>query len=195
MRLDGPKAINMKLYIKNMACNCCTELIKMLLDKSSIKYLHVDLGEVETADDLSPEELVLLNAELKKSGLELLDNKRTILIEKIKNAIDEYVLDSSKRAKTTFSKYLSKRLNYDYNYLSALFSEVQANTIEQYIIVKRVEQAKQMIMFEDLTISEIADKLHYSSPAHLSGQFKKVTGLSPSHFKKLRQMRDGFRMK
>lgn len=183
----------MKIYIKNMACNCCTEFIKSILDKASIQYRYVNLGEADLVNDLLPEQRDALNTELRKSGLELLDNKRAILIEKIRNVIDEFVLDPGKRSKTTFSKYISKKLNYDYHYLSALFSEVQTSTIEQAIIQKRVEQIKHMIMFEDLTLAEIADRLHYSSPAHLSGQFKKVTGLTPSHFKKMRQERDKFK--
>jgi AraC-like DNA-binding protein len=176
-----------------MACDCCSELIKSILDKSSIPYRHAVLGEADLVNDLLPEQREALNLELKKSGLELLDNKRAILIEKIKNTIDEYVLDPGKRSKTTFSKYITKKLNYDYHYLSSLFSEVQTSTIEQAIILKRVEQIKHMIMFEDHTLAEIADKLNYSSPAHLSGQFKKVTGLTPSHFKKLRRERDNLK--
>jgi AraC-like DNA-binding protein len=177
----------MKLYIRNMACDCCNELIKMIMEKLQVKYSRVDLGQADLPEEITPEQKEALNAELKRVGLELLDDKRAILIEKVRNVVNEFIMDPGKRTKTTFSNYLKKRLNYDYSYLSALFSEVQATTIEQYIIWKRVEQVKFMILFEELTIAEIAHRLQYSSPAHLSKQFKKVTGLTPSNFKKLRK--------
>jgi AraC-like DNA-binding protein len=183
----------MKLYIRNMACDCCSELIGRILDDLSIKYSRVDLGHADLIEQITSAQKDALNIELRKSGFELLDDKRAILIEKIRNVVDEFILDPGKTMKTTFSKYLKKRLDYDYSYLSALFSEVQAITLEQYIILKRIEQAKFMILFDEFTIAEIAHRLHYSSPAHLSGQFKKVTGLTPSHFRELRKKREDFK--
>jgi AraC-like DNA-binding protein len=168
----------------------CKMLVKSELEKLGLHYNTVDLGEAEIVEDLSPEQLKQLDISLRKSGLELMDNNRSMLIEKIKNIIIELVHYSDDEQLTTnFSDYLSKKLNYDYTYLSNLFSEVKGTTIEQFIIAHKIERVKELIVYENLTLSQIAYKLHYSSVAHLSNQFKKVTGLTATHFKMLKHKR------
>ncbi len=178
----------MKLYIRNMACESCKVVVKEALEKLHLQPLKVELGEAEIKKDIKPEQKEKLNAEISKAGLQLIENKNGIIIEKIRKAILDYI-DAEKNPKLNFSDFLHKRLNYDYNYLSNLFSEVEARTIAQYMISIKIERAKEMIMFEDHTLSEIAEKLHYSNLSHFSLQFKKSTGLTPSHFKKLREKR------
>jgi AraC-like DNA-binding protein len=149
----------------------------------------VDLGEVEIMEDLTEEQRVQVKKALLNSGFELMDDKRAVLIEKIKTAIIEMVHYSKEGTKTNFSNHLSEKLNHDYTYLSNLFSEVQGTTIEQFIISHKIEKIKELIIYGELNITEIAWKMNYSSVAHLSNQFKKVTGLSPSHFKQLKEKR------
>ena len=177
----------MKLYIRNMACDSCKTVVGDELRKLRIKYTKVDFGEADIISNITDIQKEKLNKGLKKSGLELLENKSAILIEKIKINILEFI-KHPKRVK--FSVYLSEKMNYDYKYLSNLFSAVQATTIEQYMIVAKIEQAKEMILFDDLTLTEISHRLRYTSVAHLSSQFKKVTGLTPSHYKALKKTRD-----
>jgi AraC-like DNA-binding protein len=149
----------------------------------------VDLGEVEVMEQLTAAQLEELKTELKKSGLELMDNKRAILIERIKNAVVEMVHHSDEILKVNFSDYLAEKLNHDYTYLANLFSETQGTTIEQFVISHKVERIKELIIYGELNITEIAWKMNYSSVAHLSNQFKKVTGLSPTHFRNLKDKR------
>jgi YesN/AraC family two-component response regulator len=149
----------------------------------------VELGEVEIMENLSGEQREQLKIALLESGLELMDDKKSVLIEKIKNVIIEMVHNSEVAIKINFSNYLSEKLNHDYTYLSNLFSEVQGTTIEQYIISHKIERIKELIIYGELNITEIAWKMNYSSVAHLSNQFKKSTGLSPSHFKQLKNKR------
>jgi YesN/AraC family two-component response regulator len=149
----------------------------------------VELGEVEIMENLSSEQREQLKIALLESGLELMDDKKSVLIEKIKNVIIEMVHNSEVAIKINFSNYLSEKLNHDYTYLSNLFSEVQGTTIEQYIISHKIERIKELIIYGELNITEIAWKMNYSSVAHLSNQFKKSTGLSPSHFKQLKNKR------
>jgi AraC-like DNA-binding protein len=164
-------------------------IVKSELEKLGLNYKTVELGETEIMEDVSAQQLAELNIALKKSGLELMDDKKSILIEKIKNVIVEYVHYSDEPLKINFSNHLAEKLNHDYTYLSNLFSEVQGTTIEHFIIVHKIERVKELLVYDELNLTEIAYKLHYSSVAHLSTQFKKITGLTPSHFKQLRNKR------
>lgn len=161
-------------------------LVKNELSKMGLHFIVVDLGEVEIMETLSTEQRELLRAALLVSGLELMDDKRAVLIEKIKNTVIEMVHHSQEVIKVNFSHYLSEKLHHDYTYMSNLFSEVQGSTIEQFIIAHKIERIKELIIYGELTITEIAWKMNYSSVAHLSNQFKKMTGLSPTHFKQLK---------
>ena len=161
------------------------------LNKVGVQYTAVDLGMVETFQDLSEQQRSLLRENLLKSGLELLDDKKSILIERIKNLIVEMVHYSDQLPTLNYSEYISNKLQYDYTYLSNIFSEVKGTTIQQFIIIHKIERVKELLLYDELNLTEIAYKLQYSSVAHLSNQFKKVTGLSPSFFKKLKQKRIG----
>lgn len=175
----------MKLFIKNMVCIRCKMVVRAELDKLGIRHANLILGEVEIFDSLSNEQLNELDVALKTSGLELMVDKRAKLIEKIKNIIIELIHYSDEELKINFSDYISEKLNYDYTYLSNLFSEVHGTTIEHYIIHQKIERVKELLVYNELTLSEIAWKLHYSSVQHLSNQFKSVTGLTPSFFKNM----------
>ncbi|MBN2682689.1 MAG: helix-turn-helix transcriptional regulator [Bacteroidales bacterium] len=172
-----------------MVSNRCKLAVKEELNKLGLHYVFVDLGEVEIMEDLTEETRTKLKIALLDSGLELMENKRAILIEKIKNAVVEMVHHSDELIKTNFSDFLSEKLNHDYTYLANLFSEVQGTTIAQYIIQHKIERIKELIIYDELNITEIAWKMNYSSVAHLSNQFKKMTGLTPSHFKQLKDKR------
>ena len=179
----------MKLYIKYMVSLRCKMMVKEELKKLGLHFIFVNLGEVEIMEDLSEEKRVELKNALLQSGLELMDDKRAILIEKIKNLIIEMVHHSDEMIKVNLSDYLSEKLNHDYTYLANLFSEVQGTTIEHFMISHKIERIKELIIYDEMNISEIAWKMNYSSVAHLSNQFKKVTGLTPSHFKQLKDKR------
>jgi len=172
-----------------MVSNRCKMAVKEELKKLGLHYILVELGEVDIMETISNEQREELKAGLIDSGLELMDDKRAVLIEKIKNVIVEMVHHSDEMIKTNFSDYLSEKLNHDYTYLANLFSEVQGTTIEHFIINHKIERIKELIIYDELNITEIAWKMNYSSVAHLSNQFKKVTGLSPSHFKQLKDKR------
>ncbi len=172
-----------------MVSDRCKTAVKAELKKLGLHYIIVDLGEVEIMETLSGEQWDLMGLSLHNIGLELMDNKRAKLIEKIKNTIVEMVHHSDENIKVNFSDYLSTKLNHNYTYLSNLFSEVQGTTIEQFIISHKIERIKELIIYDELNISEIAWKMNYSSVAHLSNQFKKMTGLSPSHFRQLKVKR------
>ena len=172
-----------------MVSTRCKMAVKEELKKLGLHFIVVDLGEVEVMETISAAQREQLKSALLTSGLELMDDKRSVLIEKIKNAIIEKVHYSDQIIKINFSDFLSERLSLDYTYLSNLFSEVQGTTIEQFIICHKVERIKELIIYGELNITEIAYKMNYSSVAHLSNQFKKVTGLSPSHFKQLKDKR------
>lgn len=179
----------MKIYVKNMACESCKAIVKNALEELDITPAKVELGEIETNEDISDDEKRELNSILKKAGLELLEKKQGVLIEKIRQAMVDYVYKSEDRPNTNFSDVLSKELNHSYTYLSNFFSEVEATTIEQSIITLKIERIKQLIIVDEHSLSEIAFMLHYSSVAHLSAQFKKVTGLTLTHFKTLKGKR------
>ncbi len=163
--------------------------VKEILKELGLHFIVVDLGEVDVMENINLEQREQLKVALLDSGLELMDDKRAMLIEKIKNVIIEMVHHSDEVIKINFSNYLSEKLNHDYTYLANLFSEVQGTTIEQFVISHKVERIKELIIYDELNITEIAWKMNYSSVAHLSNQFKKVTGLSPSHFKQLKGKR------
>ena len=164
-------------------------VVKSELEKLGIHHTKVELGEVEIKENLSAAKLNELNESLKKSGLELMDDKKSMLIEKIKNIITELVHYSEEPLKIKFSEFLSQKLNYDYTYLSNLFSEVTGTTIEHFIIVHKIERVKELLVYDELNLTEIAYLLPSSSVTHLSSQFKKITGLTPSHFKQLGEKR------
>jgi AraC-like DNA-binding protein len=172
-----------------MVSNRCKIAVKEELKKLGLHFMPIELGEVDIMETITSVQREQLKVGLFNSGLELMDDKRAMLIEKIKNVIVEMVHHSDELIKVNFSDFLSKKLEYDYTYLANLFSEVQGTTIEQFIISHKVERIKELIIYDELNITEIAWKMNYSSVAHLSNQFKKVTGLTPSHFKQLKNIR------
>lgn len=169
-----------------MVSNRCKIAVKEALRNLGLHFIVVDLGEVDIMEDITIEQREQIRVALQLSGLELIDDKKAVLIERIKNIIIEMVHHSADLIKTNFSDYLSQKLNYDYTYMANLFSEVQGTTIEQFIIFHKVERIKELIIYDELSITEIAFMMSYSSVSHLSNQFKKVTGLSPSHFRKMK---------
>jgi AraC-like DNA-binding protein len=179
----------LKLYIKNMVSLRCQMVVKSELEKLGINYINVGLGEVDILGKISKDQLYNLAAGLKLSGLELMYDERKILVERIITSIIELVHYKDDQIKTNLSDYLNLKLNHNYTYLSNLFSEVKGTTIDQFYIANKIERAKELIVYDELNLTEIARKLNYSSVAHLSHQFKKVTGLTPSHFKKLKHKR------
>ena len=166
-------------------------VVKAELEKLGLHYVDVKIGEANIIENIKPEQLEQLDAALRKSGLQLMDDKKSILVEKIKSAIIELVHYTDEQIKVNLSDYLSDNLNLDYTYLSNLFSEVKGTTIEKFYLLHKIEKVKELIVYDELNLTEIAYKLHYSSVAHLSNQFKKITGLTPSHFKKLKNKRRG----
>ena len=181
----------MKLYIKYMVSLRCKMMVKAELKKLGIKYVVLDLGMVEILEDITVKQRDQLRMNLLKSGLELLDDKKSILIERIKNVIIEMVHYSEELPKTNHSEYISNKLGYDYTYLANIFSEVKGITIQQFIIIHKIERVKELILYDELNLTEISYKLQYSSVAYLSNQFKRVTGLSPSFYKQLKGKRSG----
>jgi YesN/AraC family two-component response regulator len=172
-----------------MVCIRCKMVVKQQLKKLSLHYTTVELGEVEIMEELTNAQLQGFKITLLKYGLELLDDRKGILIEKIKKVIVELVHYTDEPSKINFSDYLSEKLNHDYTYLANLFSEVVGINIEHYIIMHKIEKVKELLVYDELSLTEISYKMHYSSVAHLSNQFKKITGLTPSHFKKFRENR------
>jgi len=172
-----------------MVSNRCKMVVKEELKKLGLHFIVVDLGEVEIMENISAEQREQMKTALLVSGFELMDDKKAILIEKIKTAVIEMVHHSDENIKINFSDYLSEKLSHNYTYLANLFSEVQGTSIEQFIIAHKIERIKELIIYDELNITEIAWKMNYSSVAHLSNQFKKVTGLTPSHFRQLKDKR------
>ena len=179
----------MKLHIKNMVSLRCKMIVKLELEKMHLPVTVVELGEVEIAEELSSRQQQELKVSLAKFGFELMEDKKSILIEKIKNIVVEMIHYNEETPLLNFSAYLSEKLDYDYNYLSNLFSEVKGITIEHFIIAHKIERAKELLIYNELTLTQIAEKLHYSNVAHLSNQFKKVTGLTPTFFKNMKHKR------
>lgn len=176
----------MKLYFKHMVCIRCKMIVKAELDNLGLHYLKVELGESDILEDLTASQIEDLDAALRKSGIEVLESRKSILIEKIKNMIIEQVHYEEEPLHTNLSTLLSEALNHDYTYLANLFSISQGTTIEKFYISHRVERIKELLLYDELNITEIARLLHYSSVAHMSNQFKKLTGLTPSFFKHLK---------
>lgn len=172
-----------------MVCIRCKMVVKSELEKLGLHYTTIELGEAETIEDISKDQMERLGIALKKTGLELMDDKKSILVEKIKLLIIELVHYTDEQIKVNLSDYLSEKLNYNYTYLANLFSEVKGTTIEQFYLAHKIEKVKELLVYDEFNLTEIAYKLHYSSVAHLSNQFKKMTGLTPSHFKNLKNKR------
>lgn len=169
----------------------CKMVVRQELEKLGLNYVNVDLGSIEILENITDRQREQLGINLKASGLILLDDKRKIIIEKIKSVIIEMIHYSDELPKVNYSDYISEKLRYDYTYLANTFSEVKGITIQQYIIINKIERVKELMLYDELNLTEIAYKLHYSSTAHLSNQFKKVTGLTPSFYKKLKSKRFG----
>ncbi len=174
-----------------MVSNRCKIAVKEVLKEMELHFVVVDLGEVDIMEDLSTEQIAHLKIALHASGLELMDDRRSVLIEKIINVITQMIHYSDEAPKMNYSDYISEKLNHDYTYLSNVFSEVKGITIQQFIITHKIERAKELLFYGELNLTEIAFRLHYSSVAHLSNQFKKITGLSPSAFKLLKGEKRG----
>lgn len=176
----------MKLYIKNMVCNRCIMVVSNILNELNIPFLSLQLGEVNLLSSLSNDEFNVLNAKLNAIGFEIINDKKSRIIEEIKKIIIEIIYSDEEAPKINFSSYISEKLHYEYNYLSNLFSEIEGKSIEKYYIAQKIERVKELLVYDELTLNEISYRLSYSSVAHLSNQFKKVTGLSPSHFKNIK---------
>jgi YesN/AraC family two-component response regulator len=177
----------MKLYIKNMVCSRCIMVVKSELEKAGLQPLQMELGEVEIMEDLAKNRLEDLDKQLRRFGFELIDDRKSRTIEKIKNIIVDLVHHSGDAIHTNLSEYISSRIHQEYNYISNLFSEIEGITIEKYFIAQKIEKVKELLVYDELSISEIADKMGYSSVAYLSNQFKKYTGLTPSYYKSLKE--------
>lgn len=177
----------MKLYIKNMVCHRCVLAVETILNTLNLSYKTITLGEIEFQNPLQEAEREQLSEQLQLIGFELIDDKKYQLIERIKNHIVQFIHHDKELLKTNFSDFLASELGYEYNYLSNLFSEVEGTTIEKYVILQKIEKVKELIVYDELSLKEIANQLGYSSVAYLSNQFKKITGLTPSHFKSIGQ--------
>lgn len=176
----------MKIYVKYMVSLRCKMVVKEELRKLGLHFIVVDLGEIEIMEEMSDQQREELKTALLNSGLELMDDKRAVLIEKIRNVIVEMIHYADELPKVNYSDYISEKLHYDYTYLSNLFSEVKGITIQQFIITHKIERVKELLLYDELNLTEISYRLQYSSVAHLSNQFKKVTGLTPSQYKHLK---------
>ena len=177
----------MKIHIKNMVCNRCIMVVQQVFESLGYTPVCISLGEVETAKPISGDEMEKLRQLLVNYGFEVIDDTKSRIIEKIKNTIIQSIHHSNEELKVTYSELIESQLNKDYAYLSALFSEVTGTTIEKYIINQKIERVKELLVYDELSLSEIAYKMGYSNVAYLSTQFKKVTGLTPSHFKQVKE--------
>jgi len=176
----------MKVYIKNMVCSRCKMVVKSELEKLGLQLLSVDLGEVEVVSPITESQKQEIAGRLKSFGFELIDDKKSKTIEKIKTLIIELIYNQNNELSINLSEFLSQKLAVDYASLSNLFSEVEGTTIEKYFILQKIERVKEFLMYDEMSLSEIAFLLNYSSVGYLSNQFKKITGLTPSHFKQLK---------
>jgi len=179
----------MKVYIKNMVCNRCIMVVRTELGKLGFHPVNLTLGEAEIDGELTDKDKQTINNHLQTFGFELIDDKKSRLIGQIKSSIIELVHQHNSELNSNLSDYLSNKLHHDYTYLSNLFSEVEGTTIEKYYITQKIEKVKELLVYDELSLSEIAYQLNYSSVAHLSNQFKKVTGLTPSHFKNIKAVK------
>ena len=177
----------MKIHIKYMVSLRCKMAVKEELDKLKLKHTSIELGEVNLKKDITGDDREFLLKGLIKKGLELIDDKKSLLIEKTKTIIIELIHYSEENPKINYSDYISEKLDYNYNHLSSLFSEVTGTTIVNYIINNKIERVKELLLYDELTLTEISLLMEYSSVAHLSHQFKKITGLTPTYFKKIKQ--------
>jgi AraC-like DNA-binding protein len=177
----------MQYYVKNMVCNRCIMAVEKIFTERGFAPVHIELGEVETAGTIPEKELSLLGKDLVNYGFEMIDDSRSRIIEKIKNTIIQLIHHSSGSLKINYSAFIESKLGKDYSYLSHLFSEVEGTTIEKYIINQKIERVKELLVYNELSLSEIADIMDYSNVAYLSGQFKKITGLTPSHFRQIKE--------
>ena len=173
------------LHIRNMESSRCKAMVKSELNTLGLRFKTVELGEVELIGNITGEKLQLFDFALKNAGLELMNDKKCLIIENVKAAIHQLIYLSDDMPKPHFPDYISQKVNRDYAYLSNLFSGMQGITIEKYIIAQKIERVKELIVYEKLSLGDIAYKLQYSSVAHLSNQFKKVTGLTLSHFRQI----------
>lgn len=176
----------MILHIKSMVSLCCKTRVQAILDEQNIAYTSIELGEIELKTDITTEQWNQLAIALKKSGHELMTDKKAVLIERIKRAVIFLVRDEGPHTRMKHSDFLVQKLDYDYTYLANLFSEITGVTIERFIIAHRIERVKELLLYDELNLTQIADSLNYSSVGHLSSQFKKVTGLTPTGFKQLK---------
>ncbi|MBP2834233.1 helix-turn-helix transcriptional regulator [Aquimarina sp. U1-2] len=167
----------------------CKLMVKEELKKLGLHYMVLELGVVELLEDITKDQRLVLKKNLSKSGLELMESKKSILIEKIRNVIIEMIHYTDELPKVNYSDYISEKVGYNYTYLANIFSEVKGITIQQFIIVHKIEKVKELLIYDELNLTEISYKLHYSSVAHLSNQFKKITGLTPTFYKRLKEKR------
>ena len=179
----------MVLYIKYMVSRRCKMMVEEELRNLGLHYIALDLGMVDVMEEMSDQQIEAFRKNLLVSGLVLLDDKRSILIEKIKNVVIDMIHHSDELPKTNFSEYLSECLGYDYTYLSNVFTQVKGITIQQFILIHKAEKVKELLLYDELNLTEIAFKMHYSSVAHLSNQFKKITGLTPTFYKQMKEKR------
>ena len=177
----------MHYFIRNMVCNRCIMVVQHLYESMGYPPVHIELGEVETEHPLTEDDLEKLKTALVGYGFAMIDDTTSVLIDKIKTVIIEMTHYTSEPIKENYSTYIESKLRKDYTYLSNLFSDVTGTTIEKYIILQKIERVKELLVYDELTLSEIAYELGYSSVAYLSGQFKKVTGLTPGHFKQIKE--------
>ncbi len=175
----------MKLFIKNMVCNRCILVVKQELEKAGLNPIDVTLGEVELEKEPTEKQYQSLDQSLQELGFEILDSKRQRMIEQVKALLIQQVQSGEVEEHFSLSEFLSKKLNKEYSQISRLFSEVEGITLEQFYLLQKIEKVKELLVYDELTLSEIAWKLGYSSVAHLSAQFKKLTGFTPSEFKKM----------
>ncbi len=176
----------MKIYIKNMVCVRCKVVVRQQLEKLALLYRTVELGEVEIVGDLSTLQLAEFKMALQKFGLYLLVDKKSVLIEKIKIVITELIRYEEDPLKLNFSNYLCQKLNFNYTYLANLFSQAEGINIEHYLITQKIERVKELLIYDNMSLTDISYKLNYSSVPHLCNQFKKITGLTPTYYKKLK---------
>jgi len=174
-----------KLFIRNMVCQRCVMMVDTILQKLGIPHTAIALGEVELQAPLTDKQLQSVSAELQRVGFELIETRVTKIVEDIKKLVLTYITDEPDEKKMKLSAFITKQIHYDYSYLSDLFSSIEGVTIEQFFIIQRIEKVKELIVYEELSLTEIAWQMGFSSVHHLSAQFKKVTGLTPSHFKKI----------